>query len=271
MSFFQNLSNTGIANIEIKVVIKDGIVSVLVDPKSTARDKAIQTIQPISISGTAEELDAEFFNIISEPLKKTSGIISNIEEHEKSADEAAKQKSEEKKKATSKTKAGDKKPVEKTEDSENSESESKPADKIKEPKPEKPKKPEPESKFKKYEDAVLEIINAPGFKLKATNKLQLKEKVDFLLVMDKTNKLGLEWEAKIKSFVPSMFDDDEDDLNEQIAETPTEEITHEKIVAETIVETDAPAPPPPADDEENPFDDDDDDDLPYNYAESFNE
>lgn len=290
MNFFKNISDIGITNIDIKVLIKDGIVSVLVDPKSTAKDKAIQIIQPVSISGTPEEIDLEFFNIITEPLKKTAGVITNIEEHEKSVNEASKKKADVTK---------SKKPAEKTDDDssdeipdgEGEETKTEKAEKPKaEPKvpKEKPIKPVPEYKFKKYEDAVREITDVPGFKLKATNKIELKEKVDYLLVMDKTNKFALEWEKKIKEFVPSIFDDeDEDEIPEPIVEEktepvmetlppspPTETIVPKEEVVQKIAEYKSSfekaaeqTPPPPPADEPNPFDDDDD--LPDTDYESM--
>ena len=263
MEFFKRITEIGLTNIDIKIVVKDNIVSVLVDPKSVARDKVLQTIQPASLSGTAEELDAEFFNLITEALKRTAGVISNIEDHEKSVDAANKKKEEEKKssadKKTKKSDAGSE-VISKTESKTPVESKVKAEPK---PKVEKPAKPQPEYKFKKYEDALKQLVNVPGFKIKSSNIAELKEKVSFLTVMDKENKLGIEWEKKIKDWKPSIFDDDEDEIAEQIVnddksqlDTPVPETNNSNKQSEI-----APPPPPEDDDDENPFDDEPDTDF----------
>lgn len=251
MDFFKKIAEIGLANVDIKIVVKEDILSVLIDPKSMAKDKSLKLIQPATISGTAAEIDEIFFDTITEPLKKTAGIITNIEEHEKSAEAAKKAKEDEKKaSADKKSKTSDSGSGVVSKSGEKDTTANKPA-KDPKPKAEKPPKPEPPYQFQKYEDAVRSIVEVPGFKIKSSNISELKDKVNYLLVMDKNNKLGIEWEKKIKDWKPSIFDDDEDEIAEQII---SENTTEDREESQPPV---AP-PPPPMDEEseENPFDDD---------------
>lgn len=213
MNFFQQISTLGVESLEIKIVNKKNTLSVSILPKSNS--KTMETLKPIVITGAPEELDKEFFNIVSSPIEKTVSLISNIEEYEKSL-EAVKAEKEEKKKAESK-----KKETAKTEKS---------TDKV----VEKPKeKPAPPSPYKKYEDAILEIVSVENFKIFRSNRTTLKDAVDKLLIMDKTNELGKKWEQVIKDFdeyASGIFYDDEEGF----------EVENKKTVA----------PPPPAETEE---------------------
>ncbi len=212
MNFFQQISTLGVESLEIKIVNKKNTLSVSILPKSNS--KTMETLKPIVITGVPEELDKEFFNIVSSPIEKTVSLISNIEEYEKSL-EAVKAEKEEKKKAESK-----KKETAKTEKS---------TDKV----VEKPKeKPAPPSPYKKYEDAILEIVSVENFKIFRSNRTTLKDAVDKLLIMDKTNELGKKWEQVIKDFdeyASGIFYDDEEGF----------EVENKKTVA-----------PPPAETEE---------------------
>lgn len=67
-------------------------------------DKAISRIVPLTLSGSAEELDEAFFDRITEPARQVAGLISNMEGHLKSVAEAkAASKMEQDKKAAAKT------------------------------------------------------------------------------------------------------------------------------------------------------------------------
>ena len=213
MNFFQQISTLGVESLEIKIVNKKNTLSVSILPKSNS--KTIETLKPIVITGVPEELDKEFFNIVSSPIEKTVSLISNIEEYEKSL-EAVKAEKEEKKKVEAK-----KKETAKTEKS---------TDKV----VEKPKeKPAPPSPYKKYEDAILEIVSVENFKIFRSNRTTLKDAVDKLLIMDKTNELGKKWEQVIKDFdeyASGIFYDDEEGF----------EVENKKTVA----------PPPPVETEE---------------------
>ena len=230
MNFFQQISTLGVESLEIKIVNKKNTLSVSILPKSNS--KTIETLKPIVITGVPEELDKEFFNIVSSPVEKTASLISNIEEYEKSL-EAVKAEKEEKKKAESK-----KKETTKTEKS---------TDKV----VEKPKeKPAPPSPYKKYEDAILEIVSVENFKIFRSNRTTLKDAVDKLLIMDKTNELGKKWEQVIKDFdeyASSIFYDDEEGFeveNKKTVAPPTPAETEEAITEsseefiENVVEED---------------------------------
>ena len=216
MNFFQQISTLGVESLEIKIVNKKNTLSVSILPKSNS--KTMETLKPIVITGAPEELDKEFFNIVSSPIEKTVSLISNIEEYEKSLEavKAVKAEKEEKKKVEAK-----KKEATKTEKS---------IDKV----VEKPKeKPAPPSPYKKYEDAILEIVSVENFKIFRSNRTTLKDAVDKLLIMDKTNELGKKWEQVIKDFdeyASGIFYDDEEGF----------EVENKKTVA----------PPPPAETEE---------------------
>ena len=218
MNFFQQISTLGVESLEIKIVNKKNTLSVSILPKSNS--KTMETLKPIVITGVPEELDKEFFNIVSSPIEKTVSLISNIEEYEKSL-EAVKAEKEEKKKAESK-----KKETAKTEKSKTEKSTDKVVEKPKE-------KPAPPSPYKKYEDAILEIVSVENFKIFRSNRTTLKDAVDKLLIMDKTNELGKKWEQVIKDFdeyASGIFYDDEEGF----------EVENKKTVA----------PPPPAETEE---------------------
>ena len=218
MNFFQQISTLGVESLEIKIVNKKNTLSVSILPKSNS--KTMETLKPIVITGAPEELDKEFFNIVSSPVEKTVSLISNIEEYEKSL-EAVKAEKEEKKKAESK-----KKETAKTEKSKTEKSTDKVVEKPKE-------KPAPPSPYKKYEDAILEIVSVENFKIFRSNRTILKDAVDKLLIMDKTNELGKKWEQVIKDFdeyASGIFYDDEEGF----------EVENKKTVA----------PPPPAETEE---------------------
>jgi len=63
------------------------IVSLLPQPR--IKDNAKDSIQPMVIRGTIEELDEEFFNAIKEPMTKVTGIVIEIESFEKGAEKLA--------------------------------------------------------------------------------------------------------------------------------------------------------------------------------------
>ena len=218
MNFFQQISTLGVESLEIKIVNKKNTLSVSILPKSNS--KTMETLKPIVITGAPEELDKEFFNIVSSPVEKTASLISNIEEYEKSL-EAVKAEKEEKKKEEKKKAESKKKETAKTEKS---------TDKV----VEKPKeKPAPPSPYKKYEDAILEIVSVENFKIFRSNRTTLKDAVDKLLIMDKTNELGKKWEQVIKDFdeyASGIFYDDEEGF----------EVENKKTVA----------PPPPVETKE---------------------
>lgn len=89
MNFFQKLEQQfPDADLNIRVKTKSGSTTVSVLPVS----KTENDIEPIIITGTPEELDAEFFNLIAKPIETTKAAIVNLEEQQKSVKEATETK-----------------------------------------------------------------------------------------------------------------------------------------------------------------------------------
>lgn len=63
------------------------VVSLLPQPR--IKDNAKNSVQPMVIRGTIEELDEEFFNAIKEPMTKVTGIVIEIDNFEKGAEKLA--------------------------------------------------------------------------------------------------------------------------------------------------------------------------------------
>lgn len=54
------------------------------------RDKAVNGLPPMLFKATAEEFDEQFFDKLTEPVKQTAGLISNLETYQKELDKAKK-------------------------------------------------------------------------------------------------------------------------------------------------------------------------------------
>ena len=80
-------------NVDITLVIRksaDGRMAVSMLPKSnTLKGEAQNSIVPLTLSGTPEELDSGFMQVVARPMQKASGLISNIAQFEAQADKAA--------------------------------------------------------------------------------------------------------------------------------------------------------------------------------------
>ena len=89
----------------ITIAQKDGIMTVGVLPgNDLVKDAVKNSIVPLNISGTPEELDEGFVAAIAEPIKKTTGLLVDMAAYERAAEEAkAKSKMEEERKAAEKT------------------------------------------------------------------------------------------------------------------------------------------------------------------------
>lgn len=91
----------------ITIAQKDGVMTVGVLPgNNLVKDSAKNKIVPLNLTGTPEELDEGFVNAISEPIRKTSGLLVDMATFEKAAEEAKAQSKmeEEKKEAEAKRK-----------------------------------------------------------------------------------------------------------------------------------------------------------------------
>ena len=89
MNFFQTLDQSfPDADLNIRIKAKSGSMSVSVLPVS----KTENDIEPIILTGTPEDLDAQFFELVSAPVEETKAALVNLEEHKKSIEEAKEEK-----------------------------------------------------------------------------------------------------------------------------------------------------------------------------------
>lgn len=105
MNFFETLAATSIKDLTIQMKQDDkGTITVFLTPKSTSEDSALKGLKPIYLTGTPQDIDLEFFQIISKPLEDTQKVFSNIEAFEAQKAEVLKA-TEEKKNAAKNKKA----------------------------------------------------------------------------------------------------------------------------------------------------------------------
>ncbi|WP_339652504.1 PRTRC system protein E [uncultured Maribacter sp.] len=106
-NFFSTLHQTGIEQYGISISFDGDSVSVSVLPKSSAKDKALQSLKPLTLRGTLREIDEQFFQILQKPLEKTAVLFRNtiafeetLKETELKTQQAKKKKESVSKKAT---------------------------------------------------------------------------------------------------------------------------------------------------------------------------
>lgn len=90
--FFTQINQLMAQSVDITMVIRKSATGMTVSvlPKSNGlKDEAQNHIVPLTLSGLPEELDAEFMNAIANPVRKVSGLLTNMAEFEKQADKAA--------------------------------------------------------------------------------------------------------------------------------------------------------------------------------------
>ena len=90
--FFTSISQMMTESVDLTLVIRkaNGQLTVSTLPKANGlRDEAANHIIPLTLTGTPEEMDAEFLQHIMQPIRKATGLISNIMEFEQQADKAA--------------------------------------------------------------------------------------------------------------------------------------------------------------------------------------
>lgn len=102
INFFNQLAQMNITG-DLQITIRQGtennwIVSVLLQ-NNTCGDDAKNIIPPLTLRGTAEELDNGFFENITTPLQSASGLLVNMETFMKQLEETKKQSAMEKEKA----------------------------------------------------------------------------------------------------------------------------------------------------------------------------
>ncbi|QJD96267.1 prtrc system protein e [Mucilaginibacter robiniae] len=85
-NFFQNIASLNLKGVWKLAITTDDkghfIVSQLFH--TACGDKAVNLIVPLTLSGTAEELDEAFFDTVTEPTLKSAGLQTNMEAHLKS-------------------------------------------------------------------------------------------------------------------------------------------------------------------------------------------
>jgi PRTRC genetic system protein E len=74
-------------NIIIAKVEEGLVVSII--PKVSAKDQAVDKVKPLILRGTPQEIEDNFIDAISGPIKSTTEFFDNVVEHEKSLEKAA--------------------------------------------------------------------------------------------------------------------------------------------------------------------------------------
>lgn len=89
--FFQQINNLLLISETVNITIRknnEHELTVSVNPLIKVQDKAKDLLQPILFTGTVEEFDAQFFQLLAKPLQQTSGLLRNIHQHELSVEKA---------------------------------------------------------------------------------------------------------------------------------------------------------------------------------------
>ena len=105
MNFFETLQQQETVDITIRIMKKNDRLTLNVMPGS-----GNSLTKPIILTGTGAELDEGFFTTILPGVQKVAGLISNIEEVTKEAEEKTKSKPAEKKETVKAEKPAPKKP-----------------------------------------------------------------------------------------------------------------------------------------------------------------
>ncbi|ASV32343.1 MULTISPECIES: PRTRC system protein E [Flavobacteriaceae] len=102
--FFSTLRQTGIEQFGISISFNEDVVSVSLLPKSSAKDKALQSLKPLTLRGNVTEVDEKFFQILQKPLEQTKALFRNTVAFEKTLAETEQktQQAKKKKESTSK-------------------------------------------------------------------------------------------------------------------------------------------------------------------------
>ncbi|REC61307.1 prtrc system protein e [Chryseobacterium pennae] len=101
-NFFRQLTKLNLVG-DLQLILRQAdenslVLSVLLNNEQCG-DKAKNLILPLNLSGTAEELDNGFFENVSVPLQKASGLMVNMESFMKQLEAAQKQSAMEKEKS----------------------------------------------------------------------------------------------------------------------------------------------------------------------------
>jgi PRTRC genetic system protein E len=101
-NFFRQLAKLNLVG-DLQLILRQTdenslVLSILLNNEQCG-DEARKTIPPLTLRGTAEELDNGFFENVSEPLQSASGLMVNMESFMKQLEEAKKQSAMEKEKS----------------------------------------------------------------------------------------------------------------------------------------------------------------------------
>ena len=89
-NFFNQISAlTKMFDINITITQQNGVMTVGLYPKAKSKE-ITENFPPLILNGLPEEFDTEFFDKITNAMKKTEGIISNIQFYAKQMDEKKK-------------------------------------------------------------------------------------------------------------------------------------------------------------------------------------
>lgn len=86
-NFFSTLKQTGISQYGMSIQFEGDTVTVSVLPRSSAKDKALQSLKPITIRGHIGEVDENFFQILQKPLERTDALFRNTLAFERTLEE----------------------------------------------------------------------------------------------------------------------------------------------------------------------------------------
>ena len=89
--FFQQINSLLLISETVNITIRknnENELTVSVNPLIKVQDKAKDLLQPILFTGSVEEFDAQFFQLLAKPLQQTSGLLRNIHQHELSVEKA---------------------------------------------------------------------------------------------------------------------------------------------------------------------------------------
>ena len=95
--FFTKLSQSMTSGTSVTMTIhsQNEILTVSVYPKSKGlKDEAKNHLQPIVLTGAAEELDNGFFDAVTKPIQRAAGLLTSMKEFETSLDLVEAQKKE---------------------------------------------------------------------------------------------------------------------------------------------------------------------------------
>lgn len=90
--FFTAIHQMMTESVDLTIVIRktNGQLTVSTLPKSNGlKDEAQNHIVPLTVTGTPQELDSGFLQVIARPIQKTCGLLSNMAQFEAHADKAA--------------------------------------------------------------------------------------------------------------------------------------------------------------------------------------